>query len=84
MVIETEGTFENVNIHYNYRDDTNNGSAIDENLSNTEIPNASDDNPVQIPNTGGTSSISGISSATVALLAGAVLVLTRKKRDDAE
>lgn len=83
VVIETEGTFENVNMHYNYRDDTNNNSAIDEKPGNTEIPNASDDNPVRIPNTGGTSSISGISSATVAFLAGAVLVLTRKKRDDA-
>lgn len=83
VVIETEGTFENVNMHYNYRDDTNNNSAIDEKPGNTEIPNASDDNPVRIPNTGGTSSISGISSATVALIAGAVLVLTRKKRDDA-
>ena len=83
VVIETEGTFENVNMHYNYRDDTNNGSANDEEPGNTEIPNASDDNPVRIPNTGGTLSISGISSATVTFLAGAVLVLTRKKRDDA-
>lgn len=83
VVIETEGTFENVNMHYNYRDDTNNNSAIDEKPSNTEIPAASDDTPVRIPNTGGTSSISGISSATVAFLAGTVLVLTRKKRDDA-
>lgn len=83
VVIETEGTFENVNMHYNYSDDTNDDSAIDEETGNTEIPGASDDNPVRIPNTGGTSSISGISSATVAFLAGAVLVLTRKKRDDA-
>ena len=83
VVIETEGTFENVNMHYNYSDDTNEGSSNGNASGNTEIPNASDDNPVRIPNTGGTSSISGISSATVAFLAGAVLVLTRKKRDDA-
>lgn len=81
IVIETEGTFENVNIHYNYRNDNDDDSAIDEEPGGTETPDASDDNPVIIPDTGDTSSIS---IATVALIAGAALVLTRKKRDDAE
>ena len=81
VVIETEGTFENVNIHYNYRNDNDDDSAIDEEPGGTETPDASDDNPVIIPDTGDTSSIS---IATVALIAGAALVLTRKKRDDAE
>ena len=81
IVIETEDTFENVNIHYNYRNDNDEDSTIDEEPSGTETPDASDDNPVIIPDTGDTSSIS---IATVALIAGAALVLTRKKRDDAE
>ena len=81
IIIETDGTFENVNIHYNYRNDNDDDSAIDEEPGGTETPDASDDNPVIIPNTGDTSSIS---IATVALIAGAALVLTRKKRDDAE
>lgn len=81
IVIETDGTFENVNIHYNYRNDNDDDSAIDEEPGGTETPDASDDNPVIIPDTGDTSSIS---IATVALIAGAALVLTRKKRDDAE
>ena len=81
IVIETDGTFENVNIHYNYRNDNDEDSAIDEEPGGTETPDASDDNPVIIPDTGDTSSIS---IATVALIAGAALVLTRKKRDDAE
>lgn len=81
IVIETDGTFENVNIHYNYRNDNDDDSAIDEEPGGTETPDTSDDNPVIIPDTGDTSSIS---IATVALIAGAALVLTRKKRDDAE
>ena len=86
VVIETEGTFENVNIHYNYSDDTNDDSTIGEEPGNTEIPGASDNKPVIIPDTGITSIISvGTAAffAFAALIAGAALVLTRKKRDDA-
>lgn len=81
VVIETDSTFENVNIHYNYRNDNDEDSTIDEEPGGTETPDVPDDNPVIIPDTGDTSSIS---IATVALIAGAALVLTRKKRDDAE
>lgn len=87
VVIETEGTFENVNIHYNYRDDTNDDSTIDEEPGNTEIPGASDNTPVAIPDTDSTSIISIAAAVLVAfsaLVAGTILVQARKKRDCAE
>ena len=87
VVIETEGTFENVNIHYNYSDDTNDDSAIGEKPGNTEIPGASDNTPVSIPDTDSTSIISIAAAVLVAfsaLVAGTILVPARKKRDCAE
>lgn len=87
VVIETEGTFENVNIHYNYRDDTNDDSAIGKEPGNTEIPGASDNTPVAIPDTDSTSIISIAAAVLVAfsaLVAGTILVPARKKRDCAE
>lgn len=87
VVIETEGTFENVNIHYNYSDDTNDDSAIGEEPGNTEIPGASDNTPVSIPDTDSTSIISIAAAVLVAfsaLVAGTILVQARKKRDCAE
>ncbi|MGN0569234.1 MAG: leucine-rich repeat domain-containing protein [Candidatus Fimenecus sp.] len=87
VIIETDSTFENVNIHYNYGNDAGEDSTLDEEPGSTETPDASVDNPVIIPDTG---NISSISIATAALIAGAAfiagvaLVLTGKKRDDAE
>lgn len=87
VVIETEGTFENVNIHYNYSDDTNDDSAIGVEPGNTEIPGASDNTPVAIPDTDSTSIISIAAAVLVAfsaLVAGTILVQAKKKRDCAE